>query len=220
MIYCVDERKSEMKYDHVLWDFNGTLLNDVQICVDCLNELLAHHGSGRYTEEEYKNIFTFPIKEYYERAGFDFEKTGYDVLAEEWTEYYRSRSDLVLYDGAKTTLEKLAAAGAHQSIISASERTTLFSQTRVLGIDGFFDEMLGLDNIHARSKENIAMLWRERNPLSKAVFIGDTTHDCEVARAIDADCILIPNGHQARRILETTSATICDGIKDIPQMLL
>lgn len=209
-----------MKYDTVLWDFNGTLLDDVEICVDCLNTLLNNHGMKSKTESEYKKIFTFPIKEYYRRAGFDFEKVDYDTLAREWTDYYKTRKDLVLFDGAKKTLEALAEHGLSQNIISASEKSALFEQTHFLGIDGFFAEMLGLDNIHARSKEALAKSWREKNPNAKAVFIGDTTHDCEVAKAIGADCLLIPNGHQTREILEKTGATICDGIRLVPQFVL
>ena len=164
-----------MEYNYIIWDFNGTLLNDVGICVDCLNTLLKSHGMSEKTEEEYKKIFTFPIKEYYRRAGFDFDVTDYDTLAHEWTDYYRSRADLELFDGAEKTLKTLANRGLKQIIISASEKNTLFEQTKVLGIDGYFSEMLGLDNIHARSKEATAKDWRKRHPKAKAIFIGDTT---------------------------------------------
>ena len=208
-----------MKYDYILWDFNGTLLNDVDICVDCLNTLLANHGMKSKTKEEYRNIFTFPIKEYYARAGFDFDKVDYNTLAHEWTDYYKSRTDLVLFDGAEKTLKAIAEKGIEQSIVSASEINALFEQTRILGIDGCFSEMLGLDNIHARSKEALAKSWRERHTEANAVFIGDTTHDKEVADAIGADCILIPNGHQTRGILEKTGARICEDIKKIPDYI-
>ena len=208
-----------MKYDYIIWDFNGTLLNDVGICVDCLNTLLKSHGMSEKTEEEYKKIFTFPIKEYYRRAGFDFDVT-YDTLAHEWTDYYRSRADLELFDGAEQTLKTLANRGLKQIIISASEKNTLFEQTKVLGIDGYFSEMLGLDNIHARSKEATAKDWRKKHPKAKAIFIGDTTHDKDVADAIGADCLLIPTGHQTRELLKKTGATVCEDIKDIPAFVL
>ena len=211
-----------MEYNYIIWDFNGTLLNDVGICVDCLNTLLKSHGMSEKTEEEYKKIFTFPIKEYYRRAGFDFDVTDYDTLAHEWTDYYRSRADLELFDGAEKTLKTLANRGLKQIIISftASSFDALFEQTKVLGIDGYFSEMLGLDNIHARSKEATAKDWRKRHPKAKAIFIGDTTHDKDVADAIGADCLLIPNGHQTREILKKTGATVCEDIKDIPAFVL
>lgn len=200
-----------------MWNISDASLG---ICVDCLNTLLKSHGMSEKTEEEYKKIFTFPIKEYYRRAGFDFDVTDYDTLAHEWTDYYRSRADLELFDGAEQTLKTLANRGLKQIIISASEKNTLFEQTKALGIDGYFSEMLGLDNIHARSKEATAKDWRKRHPKAKAIFIGDTTHDKDVADAIGADCLLIPNGHQAREILKKTGATVCEDIKDIPAFVL
>ena len=57
----------------ILWDWNGTLLDDVDLCVDALNRLLAGFGyPQRYDHERYRAIFGFPIEEYYVRAGFDF----------------------------------------------------------------------------------------------------------------------------------------------------
>ncbi len=219
--YTVQKKGTRrMKYDYVLWDFNGTLLDDVDICVDCLNALLKSHGMKGKTEEEYKSIFTFPIKEYYERAGFDFEIVDYNSLAREWTDYYRSRTDLVLFDGTERALKRISENGLRQSIISASEKSALFEQTKILGIDGYFSEMLGLDNIHARSKEAVAREWRRKNSDARAVFIGDTTHDKDVADAIDADCILIPRGHQLRKTLEKAGATIFEDIESVADFII
>ncbi len=59
----------------ILWDWNGTLLDDVDLCVDALNRLLAEFGyPQRYDHDQYRAIFGFPIEEYYIRAGFDFSK--------------------------------------------------------------------------------------------------------------------------------------------------
>lgn len=133
-----------MKYDYIIWDFNGTLLNDVGICVDCLNTLLKSHGMSEKTEEEYKKIFTFPIKEYYRRAGFDFDVTDYDTLAHEWTDYYRSRADLELFDGEEQTLKTLANRGLKQIIISASEKNTLLNRQKYSALTVIFPRCSGL----------------------------------------------------------------------------
>ena len=61
-----------MKYDCIFYDFNGTLLDDTDICVEILNKMLDKRGYKHITKEKYRDIFSFPIKEYYEKAGFDF----------------------------------------------------------------------------------------------------------------------------------------------------
>ena len=62
-----------MKVTHVLWDFNGTILDDVEPCIKSINELLVGHGlKPLESVAEYQSVFGFPIKDYYERIGFDF----------------------------------------------------------------------------------------------------------------------------------------------------
>ena len=69
-----------MKPSLVLWDWNGTLLDDVALCVDALNRLLRiYHYPQQYSLAQYREIFGFPIEDYYIRAGFDFSK-NYDII--------------------------------------------------------------------------------------------------------------------------------------------
>ena len=96
-----------------------------------------------------------------------------------------------------------------QILLSATERNMLLGQISELGIDGFFDEVLGLGDIHAYSKKDIALIWKSKNPDSVPLFIGDTEHDAEVARALGADCILLEGGHQSRDTLLRCGYEIC-----------
>ena len=62
-----------MRPELVLWDWNGTLLDDVELCENALNRLLQRYGyPQRYDHEQYRAIFGFPVEDYYVRAGFDF----------------------------------------------------------------------------------------------------------------------------------------------------
>ena len=79
-----------------------------------------------------------------------------------------------------------------------------------LGIKDYFCEIMGLDNIHAGSKLSLAYEWRERHRGERVLFIGDTDHDAETARALGAECILISRGHQSREHL----LTVCDRVYD------
>ena len=77
------------QYTHVIWDFNGTVYNDVDACIRSANRLLTAHGLTPFsTVTEYRERFGFPIIDYYRRMGFDFDVTPYDELAVEWVDYY------------------------------------------------------------------------------------------------------------------------------------
>ena len=75
----------------IFWDWNGTLLDDVDFTHGCLNWMLETHGyPQRYDLAEYREIFGFPIEEYYLRAGFDFARHPYPELAARFMEHYNA----------------------------------------------------------------------------------------------------------------------------------
>ncbi len=193
-------------YTHLIWDFNGTILDDVAVCIGTANRLLSAHGLPTLqSAEQYRDVFGFPIIEYYRRMGFDFEKTPYSALAIEWTEYYAEISgEAGLYHDVIKTLEWAKHQGLGQIILSASESGMLTRQIEALGIRPYFSELLALDNIHAHSKEELGVAWKVRNPDARPLMLGDTEHDAGVAAAMGADCILLASGHRPKAALEKT----------------
>ena len=192
-------------YTHLIWDFNGTILDDVQVGIDCANRLLEAHSLPRIASvEEYREKFGFPIIDYYRRMGFDFEVTPYDELAVEWLAYYlEEKKKASVFGDIPTVLQRLREKGIAQIILSATETGMLEGQVRELGIRDYFDTLLGLSNIHAYSKEEIGRDWIATHPEAVPLMIGDTDHDAKVADAMGIDCILLACGHQQRAHLET-----------------
>lgn len=192
-----------MTYSHIIWDFNGTILDDVMAGIKSENVLLSRRNMPLIESiEQYHRYFCFPIVEYYKKLGHNFDKEDYNDLAIEWvTEYLKFSRESRLNDGIRDALDKFKKEGCCQIILSASEKEMLTKQVRELEIYDYFDEILGLDNIHANSKAEIANEWVEMKKPRKALFIGDTTHDYEVACCINADCVLVAKGHQSRDTL-------------------
>lgn len=209
-------------YTHLIWDFNGTILDDVHACIESANDLLRSHGLPLLrSKEEYRAQFGFPIIDYYRRLGFDFDKLPYADLAVEWVAYYLEHSKKsTLYSDIKDTLESVHAQGVSQMILSATELGMLEKQVTSLGIRPYFDELLGLENIQAYSKEEVGLCWREEHPNARILLVGDTDHDAQVAAAMNADCILLTTGHQSRPTLEKLSALfVADSASEILRVL-
>ena len=206
-----------MKYTDILWDFNGTILSDVEIGIESVNVLLAERGKKLLSGiDEYRAVFGFPIYEYYERIGFDFDEESYDVIAPLWVaEYLKRMPQSRIFDDVVSTSEALREAGLRQTILSASDLDMLRGQLEYFGISGLFDGVLGLDNIKAESKVGIAMHWKESNPDSVSLLIGDTEHDAQVARECGFDCILVARGHQSKDTLEKTGYPVVDTLTDV-----
>ncbi|MBR6781734.1 MAG: HAD hydrolase-like protein [Clostridia bacterium] len=211
-----------LKHTHLIWDFNGTILQDIDLAIRCTNIMLAARNLPTFASlESYREVFDFPIDEYYRRLGFDFEKEDYDtVLAPEWVAMYmEGESSCPLMDGVAEAVSFVRATDTSQIILSATEQDMLTAQLERLGICGEFDEIIGLDNIHARSKKARALEWKERNPDARPLFVGDTLHDAAVAAAVGADCVLYCGGHQSRSRLASAGYPVISDIREIIQYL-
>lgn len=211
-----------MIYSHVLWDFNGTILNDLDTGIKCANALLQRRNMNTMKSlDDYHNVFCFPIIKYYENLGFDFKKESYENLAIEWVKEYKHYSkDSALHEGIVEVLSHIRQKNIPQYILSATEKNMLISQVNELGIKNYFDDILGLDNIHAYSKVEIANDWRNRTNPNKAVLIGDTVHDFEVAKALDIDCILVANGHQSKDLLSACGVKLINDVRELLKLQL
>ena len=205
-----------MKYTHCIWDFNGTIFDDVAAGIDAVNTLLRERGIATLdSKEQYQEVFDFPIIDYYRRIGFDFEKEPYEIVAPLWVELYLENSKQAkLFEDVIPTLDFFDEQGIKQSVLSASELNMLSRQLRELGIYGRFEEIMGIDNIYAESKLALAKRWREGHTQAKVMFIGDTTHDYETARVLGADCYLISAGHHPEYKLRALG----NGVKIFPSL--
>ncbi len=206
-----------MTYTDLIWDFNGTLYDDVQACLDSIDTLLVRYGKPPLgTKERYRGVFGFPIEEYYRRAGFDFDEVPFEKLAHEWVELYFANSiHSGLYPGARKTLDAFRSIGYRHTLLSATELGMLGGQVGALGIAGYFEEILGLGDIYAHSKTELGRMWKKRHPDRRPLFIGDTVHDAETADAMGADCVLISAGHQSGQVLLATGKPVLDSIREL-----
>jgi phosphoglycolate phosphatase len=207
-----------MDYQTVLWDFNGTLMDDAWLCLDVMNGMLSRRGLKTLSPQHYADIFDFPVEEYYRRAGWDPEMYPFESLSDEFMAGYHARKlDCKLRPEAASILGHLHALEVPQAIISASQMSMVEELLAHFEIAPYFDSIHALDNHHAAGKLEIGLAWIEESDLEpeSVLLIGDTTHDAEVAEAMGVDCVLIFSGHQARERLAATGARVVDHLDQI-----
>ncbi len=209
-------------YSHIIWDWNGTLLDDAWLCVDVMNGMLKERGMPLKTIDEYMELFDFPVKDYYMKLGYDFDIEPFDEVGMEFIIRYNKRQgETRLQPGALQVLTHFASRGFAQSILSAREQNELILETTSLGVFSFFDHICGLDDHYAHGKTDIGIKLIGDLTISKEklLFIGDTSHDAEVAGEIGIDCILIPNGHQSRERLEKLGVPLISSLIELNKLL-
>ncbi|MDA3893860.1 MAG: HAD family hydrolase [Salinivirgaceae bacterium] len=205
-------------YKNIIWDWNGTLLNDITICIKSMNILLKERTLPLISEDKYRDIFTFPVRNYYEQLGFDFTKEEFDGPALKFIEYYHEFLPSVdLFHDVEMVLEEIKKNGLHQYILSAMEQESLLASVQNLKIDKYFNKIIGIDDHFARSKVDRGLHLIENNNFDRAktLMIGDTLHDMEVAKVLGVDCLLVARGHQSKSRLKINGNNIINDLNDL-----
>ena len=209
------------QYKHIIWDWNGTLLDDGWLFVDVMNTILKRRKMNTITLEKYREIFGFPVKNYYIKLGFDLEKEPFEESGMEFIREYESRRyEAQLYPQVILLLSELQTIGISHSILSAQHQTLLDDLTQYYNIHDYFIKIIGLDNHYAHSKVENGIRWVNKLKLNpqEILLIGDTDHDFEVAETIGINCLLLSHGHHSPARLQKTGATVVQRLNDVFQL--
>lgn len=185
--------------EHIIWDWNGTLLDDVSHAVNVMNSLLEEHKLPLIDREHYRKIFDFPVLTYYQKLGFSFEKESFESLCHRFVDRFMNGfQTLPLIPEMKSVLQSLHTENRMQSILSATDQSNLDSMICHFSLTDTFKFVFGINNKFAGSKVERGhdLIKQSGISESKTVIIGDTLHDLEVARALKIDAVLISHGHQ------------------------
>lgn len=206
----------------VIWDWNGTLLDDVPVCIDVINHLLRLRNLPEVPSQAYyRSVFTFPVIKYYEALGFEWEKEDFTQVAQAYVSaYQRSVFQCDLQPGARELLSGLQRAGLRQAVVSAARQDHLVMQVAPFDLFSYFTELIGTKDNLAESKTKLAQAFLSKAgiPPQSVLFIGDTVHDYETAAACGSRCVLVAQGHQDARRLRETGVPVAKSLKGLREV--
>ena len=187
------------KIELIIWDWNGTLLNDVDICIDVMNKLLVKYNYNTISRQTYQEIFTFPVKKYYQKVGFDFKKYPFEIVGNEFIDLYdREIEKALLNKNVSNVLQFVESKKINQIVISARENNALNNEVRRYEIDKYFAQISGISNNLAAGKQELFEDYFSKNDVNKenVLLIGDTIHDYQIATHFGLNFIRFAKGHQ------------------------
>ena len=188
----------------LIWDWNGTLLDDSAAAVGALNHLLADRGLPAISRTFYRDHFGFPVRPFYATVGIDLAHDDWDGICRDFHRYIEAEPQALRAESLPA-LARAQAAGFRQAILSALREDLLRTATDAYGVAPYMAAVYGVDNLDgatklARGRElitHLALPAPNGQPTPGLFFIGDTLHDAEVAAALGAQCILVTGGHQS-----------------------
>ena len=207
-----------MKYKHIIWDWNGTLLDDLDICVRSINHILLKRNLLKISVNTYRSNFCFPVENFYEKIGLDLNKEDLKETGKEFIGFYNDHFDeLKLHKDVLDNLVQIKALGISQSLLSAAMQSMLVDWVEKRKIDNYFEIISCVENIYANGKIELGSKHIKKLSLNKnkILMVGDTVHDHEVAIKMGVDCALLDYGHNNRLRLEHTGCTVFSNIKQL-----
>ena len=205
---------------HIIWDWNGTLVNDAPVACAVLNEMLARRALAPVSFEHYREIYCHPIQRIYERVGFDLVQEPFGELADEWhAAYLDASTHAKLHHDSLETLQRFHSAGRTQVILSALPHDILSASVALHRLENFFSEVQGLEDRLARSKADTAQrlmhrLGAERDSI---LMVGDSAHDAEGATLLGIRCVLVSRGYESRERLGQHGFPVCSDFSEMLQ---
>jgi len=208
--------------DTVLWDWNGTLLDDLHLTVHITNDVLAAQGARSIDVKHHRENFVFPIADYYTHLGLPPDKVNHDAIHAVWGEKYETRKhECGLHEAADEVLGALSARGYSQAVLSAYPHDLLHRTIAHYGIDHHFRGMFGNPANDGRSKLATARRLVETLGIDAArtVIVGDTHHDAEVAAELGCTVILVSHGHQSHSRLSDRHNHVCRSLRAVHDLI-
>ncbi|MFF3393227.1 HAD family hydrolase [Streptomyces sp. NPDC002669] len=204
---------------HLVWDWNGTLLDDNVAVVGATNAAFGEIGLEPITLEQYREMYCVPIPRFYERL------MGRLPTEAEWERmdgvfhrhYTERRAACGLTEGAEELLAQWRLAGRSQSLLSMYGHDELVPVVRGYGIEPHFVRVDGRTGPSGGSKAR----YMERHLAALdgispqyTVVIGDAVDDAVAAAHVGAKAVLYTGGSHSRASLEAAGVPVVDSLAE------
>lgn len=208
-------------YSTIIWDFNGTIIDDVYAALGAVNDMLTIRNQNTIDINTYYKAMDIPIWKFYERVFLPDTITPEEAIAEFDAGYEKHLSSKPLMEGIVDILETFRNMGKHQIVVSASHVDKVKARLSELGILDFFSEVLAHSDYNADSKTYLAREYFKTHNLdfADAVVIGDSVFDFTMASELQCDCILTTQGHQSRREFKSVDAHIIGSLYELKNII-
>jgi phosphoglycolate phosphatase len=187
--------------ESIIWDWNGTILDDVDNNVNAVNMILRKRNLATISKEEYRKKIKIPIKLFYNDIGLETENPEiYNLITTEYWKHYNMgyKNYTRINNSIKNILNILNKTGIKNYLLSATQHDELMKQVEIKDMGKYFKEIIGNNNSEVKNKLDKAkeLIEIENIKVDNTISVGDMVSDYELAEKLGIKCILYSNGHQ------------------------
>jgi phosphoglycolate phosphatase-like HAD superfamily hydrolase len=207
---------------HIVWDWNGTLKDDVTDLTGALNAAMTVLGAPPLNTEAYRARHRLPIRDFYaDLLGRPLTDTEWAAAEIAWARHMAQRTP-TLRHGARQLLEAVGAQGHTQSLLSLATHSTLHDEVGALNLGGHFIRIDGRRTSAITGKagalaEHLFALVPSVGP-ERVLVIGDTLDDAHAARTCGAQPVLVTGGLQTTEQLHQAGVPVAESLDHAVQL--
>jgi phosphoglycolate phosphatase len=197
----------------ILFDWSGTLVDDLPPVLDATNTVLQHFGRPVMSREEFRRSFRLPFKGYYEEHLPGVTLAELDPI---WHRaFHGSREPVSLIPHARDYLEACAARGLRLFVLSSAPQQAVEKQARDLGLAHFFERIHA--GVHDKREHISPILAQHGLEPAHTIMIGDMRHDIETARAGGIRSVAVLTGYEYPEVIATAEPDLM--VDDLSHLL-
>lgn len=196
---------------HIVWDWNGTLLDDTHIVLVCVNVAMKRWISEPLSMEKFRAVYQTPLRAFYRAAGVAEESLDLALESESnvFHDNYESRAiEAPLRTGAADLLKRLKTAQVSSHILSNHIEDRIITLLDRHNIHGYFDEIMAYasrETQYDRPKGERLHAFIDANGLepSNVIIVGDTVEEIEIGQTLGLTSVAITGGVGTEERLRT-----------------
>lgn len=197
------------RYELVIFDWDGTLMDSTGLIAACIQETCREMGLAVPGEEEAKWVIGLGIVQSMERVapGLDAGRTR--EFADRYRRHFLSRDhEAPLYEGIPGMLAELRARERRLAVATGKSRRGLERAIAASGLSGLFEATRCADEGFPKPHPDMVLRLLEETGVepSRAVLVGDTTHDLELAANAGVDAVAVTYGAHGEALLRERAA--------------
>lgn len=177
-----------MKYKHIVFDVDGTLVDTAQTALTCLQRVLYEETGRQIDLETLYPLFGIPCLEL--AIQFGTPDPARAVL--KWQEYDRQQlKNVRLFSGITQMLDVLHRTGCTLGIVTSRCRREIQEQLQAFHLEPFFSVSVCSDDTERRKpfpEPLLKYLELSGAKSTEVLYIGDSEHDMACAKAVGVDC--------------------------------
>jgi phosphoglycolate phosphatase len=197
------------KYDLVIFDWDGTLMDSTRVIAASLQGACRDVGCAVPTEEEALFVIGLNMADTFARVVPDLDEAGRRRLADRYRHHFLAREgEAPLFEGVPEMLSDLHARGRRLAVATGKARRGLDRALEATGLKPWFEATRCADEGFAKPHPGMLLMLLEMTGVDpgRALMVGDTTHDLELAANAGVDAIAVSYGAHGEALLATRPA--------------